>query len=58
MTLPEFQKALNFINFNLKEPEFEELSHDLMNKNQEITIQEVCKKVDAWKHNESISFKK
>lgn len=53
MTLPEFQKALSFISFHAKESEFEELAHDLMNKNQEITIQEVCKKVDAWKHNES-----
>lgn len=53
MSLSEFQRCLNLINFVLKEQEFEELSQDLMNKNQEITIQEICKKVDAWKHNES-----
>jgi len=56
MSIPEFQKSLNLINFIVREHEFEELVKDLANKNHEITIQEICNKVEAWKHNESPLF--
>ena len=53
MTIPEFQRSLNLINFTVKEQELNEMLQELINKNQEVTIQEICNKVDAWKHNES-----
>ena len=56
MTIQEFQNSLNMINFILREHEFEEMVHEIINKNQEITIEILCNKVDAWKHNESLNF--
>lgn len=56
MTVQEFQRALNLINFTVREQEFDELVKELSNMNHEITIQEVCDKVDAWKHHESLFF--
>ena len=56
ITIPEFQKSLNLINFTVREHEFEEMLRELVNKNQEITIQDICNKVDAWKHNESFTI--
>ena len=56
MSTQEFQKSLNLINFSVRDHDFDELVKELSNKNHEITIQEVCNKVDAWKHNESLIF--
>lgn len=53
MSIKEFQKSLSLINFTVREHELEEMLHEITNKNQEITIQDLCNKVEAWKHNES-----